>query len=128
MNGPVAQLVALTSHGNAVIAGHLPYDFFPANSTCNFCEYVKFAALVKPMFGKIKEQEVAATPQEWLAMLKTKAQALCLASEALKPLGIGGELCAVKSLRANWMHYTTASGGACGICSILRMRFTLTLQ
>jgi hypothetical protein len=72
MTGPIAQIVALTCYGNAILAGRPAPQFFPANSTSQFCEYVKFVEITKPFFGKPGEKVVASTPDEWLASLRTK--------------------------------------------------------
>lgn len=70
MNGTNAQFVSLTCHGNAFLRGLPANRFFPANSTCQFCERVTFVELSKPFFGKPKETEVASTPDEWFGYLK----------------------------------------------------------
>lgn len=72
MNGPLAQLVALTCHGNAAIHGAGMAPFFPANSTCKFCDAVTFVELKKNLFGKLKEKVVAATPDIWMAKLRQR--------------------------------------------------------
>ena len=72
MNGPIAQIVALTCYGNAILAERQAPQFFPANSTSQFCEYVKFVEITKSFFGKPSEKVVASTPDDWLASLRTK--------------------------------------------------------
>ncbi len=72
MNGPIAQIVALTCYGNAVLSGHKAPPFFPANSTCQFCERVAFVTLDKTFFGKVKEEEVAKSPDDWFSLLKSQ--------------------------------------------------------
>lgn len=71
MNGPIAQLVALTWHGNASLHGADTSEFFPKNSTCVFCDRVTFVSVEKSLFGGLKEKEIAKTPQEWFAHLKS---------------------------------------------------------
>jgi hypothetical protein len=71
VNGPIAQIVALTCHGNASLRGADTSDFFPKNSTCVFCDRVTFVAVEKCLFGGSKEKEIAKTPQEWFALLKS---------------------------------------------------------
>jgi len=71
MDGITAQIVALTCHGNAYLSGQETDSFFPNNSTCGFCEQVNFVLLHKSLFGKIKQQEYAKTPDEWFVKLKT---------------------------------------------------------
>lgn len=72
MNGPIAQIVALTCYGNAFLAGEPPERFFPANSTCQFCERVTFVTLNKNIFGKVKEVEIASSPEAFFANLKSR--------------------------------------------------------
>src|SRR6185503_7508996 len=74
MNGTIAQLVALTCHGNAFVRkrGERP-RFFPDNSTCKFCDRINFVELHKPFFGKAKESPVASTPDEWFEHLARKS-------------------------------------------------------
>lgn len=69
MNGPIAQIVALTCHGNAFIQGYEVNEFFPKNSTCTFCERVVFVNLHKSLLGKWKEKEIAKTPNEWFRVI-----------------------------------------------------------
>ena len=71
MNHPVAQIVALTCHGNAILCGHGTAPFFPNNSTCRFCERVSFVTLDKTWLGKTKELDTAQTPDQWFALLKS---------------------------------------------------------
>lgn len=72
MNGPLAHFVALTCHANAFLRSQPVASFFPGNSTCQFCDWLKFIAVSKTLFGKIKEIPVAATPNAWFEHLKTK--------------------------------------------------------
>jgi len=72
MNGPLAQFVALTCNANAFLRGDPVATFFPGNSTCQFCDWVKFFAVSKTLFGKTKEIPVAATPNEWFEHLKNQ--------------------------------------------------------
>lgn len=71
MNGPIAQIVALACYGNTVLGGRETKTFFPENSTCTFCDKVNFIVVEKSFLGKFKEKEVAKTPDEWFAYLKT---------------------------------------------------------
>jgi hypothetical protein len=73
MNGPIAQIVALTCHGNAFLSGQDVGTFFPKNSTCNFCDRVNFVVIEKTSLGKAKEAEIAKTPDEWFAFLESSA-------------------------------------------------------
>jgi hypothetical protein len=70
MNGTNAQFVSLTCSGNGYLRGLTPNQFFPANSTCQFCDRVNFVEFSKPLLGKPKEIEVANTPDEWFEYLK----------------------------------------------------------
>lgn len=70
MNGPLAQIVAVTCHANAILSGQEVEGFFPNNSTCMFCDGVAFVALKKSLLGKPKEKELAKTPDEWFNLLK----------------------------------------------------------
>lgn len=71
MNGPIAQIVAMTCHANAFLRGLPVPEFFPGNSTCTFCDWVKFVAVSKTLFGKSRETPVAANPNEWFQHLKS---------------------------------------------------------
>lgn len=72
MNAPLAQLVALACHANAFLRGQSAPPFFPGNSTCQFCDWVKFIAVSRTLFGKAKEITMATTPNEWFEHLKSK--------------------------------------------------------
>jgi hypothetical protein len=80
MNGPIAQLVALTCHGNAALRhlGEGP-PFFPNNSTCKFCDRVAFVELHPRLLRAPAQQSVASTPDEWFEHLaRTGARGLRL--------------------------------------------------
>lgn len=70
MNGPIAQAVALTCHGNAALRASSPSDFFAGNSTCQFCDAVTFVRLGKSWLGKAKEELVAEAPARWFERLR----------------------------------------------------------
>jgi hypothetical protein len=72
MNGDVAQIVALTCHGNAVLRGKKTSRFFPSNSTCRFCDRIEFVEMVKPLFRNQREKVVAQTPDSWFQWLARK--------------------------------------------------------
>jgi hypothetical protein len=72
MNGALAQIVALTCHGNAFIGGSDVPRFFPVNSTCQFCKSIQFIEFRRPLFAKAKEGVVAGNPDEWIAGLRTR--------------------------------------------------------
>jgi hypothetical protein len=71
VNGPIAQIVALTCFGNAFLSGGSSGHFFPANSTCQFCERVAFVTLNKSIFRKTRETEIANNPDAWFIVLKS---------------------------------------------------------
>lgn len=69
MDGSVAQITALTCHGNAAISGIAIPRFFPSNSTCKFCARVDFR--LRPVRGGMQnEYGVAETPDHWFSSLK----------------------------------------------------------
>ena len=72
MTGTIAQLVALTCYGNAYLSGQATPQFFPANSTCQFCERITYVTLGTSLFGKPKETEVAPDPDAWFINLKKR--------------------------------------------------------
>lgn len=72
MNGPLVQFVALTCHANAFLRGLTVPVFFPDNSTCQHCDWVKFFEVSKSIFGKSRERSVAETPNDWFEYLKKK--------------------------------------------------------
>jgi hypothetical protein len=75
MNGPIAQIVALSCYGNAFLQGVDVGEFFPKNSTCMFCDRVTFITFKKTFLGKSKEREIAKTPDEWFKFLKAAGAA-----------------------------------------------------
>ncbi len=70
MKAEIAQMVALTCHANAFLRGRVVPEFFPGNSTCQFCDRVKFIGFKKSLFGKVQESTVAANPNDWFDHLK----------------------------------------------------------
>lgn len=73
MQGTVAQIIALTLYGNAIIQGNdLDIEkFFPSNSTFTFCEYVQFVDLSE-VNGKLIEIAYAENPQDWFKKIKSE--------------------------------------------------------
>ena len=69
MNGPMAQIVALTCHGNAFLRGQDVGTFYPDNPTFAFCDRVSFATVNKMFFGGIREHVVAKNPNAWFSQL-----------------------------------------------------------
>lgn len=82
MNGPIAQAVALTCHGSAALAGHAVKEFLRINSTCQFCESVRFVTRKRTLWLRTIENEVAATPEAWFEYLKTRGARGILLSRA----------------------------------------------
>lgn len=66
MTGPIAQLVALACHFNGLARGLRVGPFFPANSTCRFCEFIRF---VRPKRNWLlwAGEATAPTPDAWSA-------------------------------------------------------------
>jgi hypothetical protein len=63
MNGEIAQLIALTCHGNAALRGMRAARFFPDNLTCRGSDYVRFREMTS---GAL----LAATPDLWFDALR----------------------------------------------------------
>jgi hypothetical protein len=72
MDGPTAQIAALTCHLNAVFRGVPVRQFFPDNSTCQFCEFVRFARPRKNWLRQVAWQIVAQTPDDWFELQRVK--------------------------------------------------------
>ena len=72
MTGPIAQFVALACHANAFLRGLRVPEFFPSNSTCQFCDGIKFFHVSKTLFGKVRQAEVATTPHGWFECIKAE--------------------------------------------------------
>jgi hypothetical protein len=70
MQGTIAQIVALTTHGNAFLGGPSRAASFPrAHSTLQYCEYVRFVDL-KPKAGGWEETPYADDASAWFARLR----------------------------------------------------------
>ena len=66
MNGPIAQLVALTCYANSFLErGAVTSRFFPDNSTCQYCDRITFVEIEKMWLGKPTEKTVAEKPDDW---------------------------------------------------------------
>jgi hypothetical protein len=72
MQTPLAQIVALTCYGNAVIHGFSVPRFLPDNSTCQFCESVEFLSLAKSAGGSVQETVAFSSPDEWFADIRKR--------------------------------------------------------
>lgn len=70
MNGPVAQMVALVCHGNAYLQGQSTIEYFSRNSTCQFCESVKFFEVKNATTPNPIERPIATSPDDWFPLLK----------------------------------------------------------
>ena len=69
MTGPIAQIVSLTCYSNAFLHGDRIPQFFPTNSTCQFCEFIRFVEFRKALLGNVQEFPAADNPDEWIASL-----------------------------------------------------------
>jgi hypothetical protein len=72
MTGIHAQLISLTSYGNAFLqAGEFADDFYPRHSSFRFCNHVDFKILKKSLFSSApKEVLIAKDPNDWFRLLK----------------------------------------------------------
>ena len=72
MTGIHAQLISLTSYGNAFLqAGEFTDDFYPRHSSFQFCNSVDFKSLKKSVFSSVpKEVLLARDPIDWFRLLK----------------------------------------------------------
>ncbi len=67
MNGPIAQMAALTCYINAQRRGLSSGGFYPGNSTFQHCEYVWFGTPKWSLFSREQKWKIVAnTPQEWM--------------------------------------------------------------
>jgi hypothetical protein len=70
MVGPTAQIVALTCHLNARKQGITTLQFFPENSTCQFCEFIRFLRAKRKGFTRAPRWEVVAgSPDDWFDLV-----------------------------------------------------------
>jgi hypothetical protein len=70
MNGAIAQIVALTCHGNAYLHGRPIGRFFPDNSTCLFCNEIVFVDVKADASNGQQEEVVATSPDGWFELLQ----------------------------------------------------------
>jgi hypothetical protein len=72
MNGELAQLIAITSHGNVFLStGIIDDNFYPGNSSFQFCHSVTFHDHSGQVTGKDnRSQLTASNPVEWFRMLR----------------------------------------------------------
>ena len=93
MNGPLAQFVALTCHANAFLRGRQAPEFFPGNSTCQFCDSVKFFEVSKTLLRKVRETPVAVNPNAWFEHLRTeRVTGICLTCTPQNKPGISDRM------------------------------------
>jgi hypothetical protein len=91
--GTVAQLIALVAYGNAFLQNHFSQasDFYPANSSFKFCEYVRFVDIAVPNRTK-QEQVWAENPVAWLQRLRSDGvYALRLHYRPVRGKSVGGD-------------------------------------
>jgi hypothetical protein len=67
MNHQIAQVAALACHLNARCRGFALEKLFPGNSTCRFCEFVRFVQIVPTRIGNLSE--CIETPDQWIEEL-----------------------------------------------------------
>jgi hypothetical protein len=71
MTGTLAQIITLASYGNDFLRSkQLLRDFYPANSTFQFCNVVDFRDFKKSLFSKVREIVIAKDPNEWFNYLR----------------------------------------------------------
>jgi hypothetical protein len=72
MTGILAQIIALTAYGNDfLLNGRLPVDFFPGNTTFNFCNRVDFREFSNlEGHDNVQEIVIATNPVDWLIRIK----------------------------------------------------------
>lgn len=70
MQGPIAQAVALVCHANAFLRGRPASALFPGNSTCQFCEYIRFVERKAGLLTKGREVPYADDPQRWMDRIR----------------------------------------------------------
>ena len=75
MIGNLAQIITLTTFGNCYLrTGRLKPDFYPKNTSFQFCKSVDFRHVKKSIFSsKSKEIVVAKDPVKWFKLLKRDA-------------------------------------------------------
>jgi len=72
MQTPLAQMIALTCCGNAAIHGKQVPQFFPNNSTCQFCESITFIAGEKSKGREAQSVAFADSPDRWIEGLSKR--------------------------------------------------------
>ncbi len=72
MNGPIAQMVALTCFGKAFLLGNELDGYSDQNSTAQFCDRICFEATVRSWFRGAKKREIASSPKAWFGFLRSR--------------------------------------------------------
>ncbi|MBL8852305.1 MAG: hypothetical protein JNG89_21715, partial [Planctomycetaceae bacterium] len=110
MNGPIAQIVALTCHANAVLRGIAVAPFFSGNSTCQFCDSVTFT---RQSWWWMQNRTVAQTPDEWFARLSAgKAKGVRLSWQSQNDHGIRDrQLAGLVGGGGEWAMEVVQAGG-----------------
>ena len=72
VNGPIAQLAALTCQANAFLGGREIPEFFPSNSTCQFCNRIEFVEVERNPSGPPKTSTLATSPDDWIHELPVR--------------------------------------------------------
>ena len=110
MQTPLAQAVALICHANAALRGIPAPQFFPGNSTCQFCESITFCVSGKPADSEPQTAVFADSPDAWMRLLPSRsAIGLKLRQQARNQPGIsdrnasgfvgGGRIWAIEVMR-----------------------------
>jgi hypothetical protein len=71
MNGVIAQIVAITCHGNAFITGIRPVELTLNNSAFTFCDRISFSRTKKSVSGELDSAVIANSPNEWFSYIQT---------------------------------------------------------
>jgi len=69
MNGPIAQLAALTCHANAFLGGREIPAFLAGNSTCQFCRGIEFVEFEASPGSEPARRVLAENPDDWIHAL-----------------------------------------------------------
>lgn len=73
MNGPIAQIVALTNFGNAFLSGDKSASYTLQNTTAQFCDRITFVVAERSfVVGRKTENVVAGSPSEWFPYLESR--------------------------------------------------------
>ena len=114
MNGPIAQLLALACHFNGRARGITANAFFPSNSTCKFCEYIRFVRRRSGWFGTSTSwQTDASTPDEWLTREAKAGRSALVVHQRIDDPGISDRMSAgFVGGGGRWLLITTSGRSA----------------